>query len=47
MDSSKKREYRIHSTFSVLFILDHIGKPDIKNRLFESWATEIKELAEF
>ncbi len=31
----------------VQFILDHIGKPDIKNRLFEPWATEIRELAEF
>ena len=32
---------------NVQFTLDHIGKPDIKNRLFEPWATEIKELAEF
>jgi len=32
---------------NVQFILDHIGKPDIKNRLFEPWATEIRELAEF
>jgi L-fuconolactonase len=31
----------------VQFILDHIGKPDIKNRFFEPWATEIRELAEF
>jgi L-fuconolactonase len=31
----------------VRFILDHIGKPDIKNHLFEPWATEIRKLAEF
>ena len=31
----------------VQFILDHIGKPDIKNHIFEPWATEIKNLAEF
>lgn len=29
----------------VHFILDHIGKPDIKNQLFEPWKKEIKELA--
>lgn len=27
------------------FILDHIGKPDIKNQLFDPWKTEIKELS--
>jgi L-fuconolactonase len=32
---------------NVRFILDHIGKPDIKNHLFEPWATEIRKLAEF
>jgi L-fuconolactonase len=31
----------------VQFILDHIGKPDIKNQLFEPWKKEIKILAEF
>jgi L-fuconolactonase len=30
----------------VQFILDHIGKPDIKNQLFEPWGREIKELAQ-
>jgi L-fuconolactonase len=30
----------------VLFILDHIGKPDIKNQLFEPWKTELRRLAE-
>ncbi|MDP6379859.1 MAG: amidohydrolase family protein [Phycisphaerae bacterium] len=30
----------------VAFILDHIGKPDIKGRLFEPWGAEIKALAE-
>jgi L-fuconolactonase len=28
------------------FILDHIGKPDIKNQLFEPWKTELKILAD-
>jgi L-fuconolactonase len=32
---------------NVQFILDHIGKPDIKNQLFEPWKQEIKILAEF
>ena len=31
----------------VQFILDHIGKPDIKNQLFEPWKQEIKVLAGF
>lgn len=31
----------------VQFILDHIGKPDIKNQLFEPWKQEIKVLADF
>lgn len=31
----------------VNFILDHIGKPDIKNQLFEPWRTELKTLAQF
>jgi len=30
----------------VRFILDHIGKPDIKNQTFEPWKTELAELAE-
>ena len=29
----------------VRFILDHIGKPDIKNQLFDPWRSELKELA--
>ncbi len=29
------------------FILDHIGKPDIKNQLFEPWKQQIKTLADF
>lgn len=28
------------------FILDHIGKPDIKNQLFEPWRQELRTLAE-
>ncbi|MXY99116.1 amidohydrolase family protein [Candidatus Poribacteria bacterium] len=31
----------------VQFILDHIGKPDIKNRLFDPWRQEIEVLAAF
>ena len=30
----------------VSFILDHIGKPDIKNQVFEPWEKELKLLAE-
>ncbi|HRW09067.1 MAG TPA: amidohydrolase family protein [Caldilineaceae bacterium] len=30
---------------NVPFILDHIGKPDIKDQLFEPWRQEIKTLA--
>jgi L-fuconolactonase len=30
---------------NVQFILDHIGKPDIKHQLFEPWRQEIKALA--
>lgn len=29
------------------FILDHIGKPDIKAQLFEPWKVQIKELSSF
>lgn len=29
------------------FILDHIGKPDIKNRVTEPWKSELKALSEF
>jgi L-fuconolactonase len=32
---------------NVAFILDHIGKPDIKHQLFEPWRQEIKTLAGF
>ena len=31
----------------VQFILDHIGKPDIKNQLFDPWKQEIETLASF
>ena len=31
----------------VQFILDHIGKPDIKNQLFDPWKQEIATLASF
>ena len=31
----------------VQFILDHIGKPDIKNQLFDPWKQEIERLAAF
>jgi L-fuconolactonase len=31
----------------VRFILDHIGKPDIKNQIFEPWRRDIKALSEF
>jgi L-fuconolactonase len=31
----------------VQFILDHIGKPDIKNHLFQPWDSEIRQLAAF
>lgn len=32
---------------NVQFILDHIGKPDIKNHLLEPWKQELKVLADF
>ena len=32
---------------NVQFILDHIGKPDIKNQIFEPWKSEIKTLSRF
>ncbi len=31
----------------VVFILDHIGKPDIKNGLLDPWRADIKTLSEF
>jgi L-fuconolactonase len=31
---------------NVRFILDHIGKPDIKNHLLDPWRQEIKKLSE-
>ena len=30
----------------VAFILDHIGKPDIKGRLFEPWKTDLRTFSE-
>ena len=30
---------------NVPFVLDHIGKPDIKNQLFDPWKTDISSLA--
>lgn len=30
----------------VVFVLDHIGKPDIKNHVLEPWTTQLKTLAE-
>lgn len=32
---------------NVNFILDHIGKPDIKAQLFEPWRSELRTLASF
>ena len=32
---------------NVQFVLDHIGKPDIKNNLMDPWRAEIKTLSEF
>ncbi|MFN8442940.1 MAG: amidohydrolase family protein [Caldilineaceae bacterium] len=32
---------------NVQFILDHIGKPDIRQQIFEPWKSEIKTLAQF
>lgn len=32
---------------NVSFVLDHIGKPDIRNAVIEPWAAQIAELAEF
>lgn len=31
----------------VRFVLDHIGKPDIRNHLQEPWRTELRELSRF
>ena len=31
---------------NVQFVLDHIGKPDIKNHLLQPWDSDIKQLAE-
>jgi L-fuconolactonase len=31
----------------VSFVLDHVGKPDIKNGIMEPWASHISELAAF
>lgn len=32
---------------NVAFVLDHIGKPDIRNGVMEPWAAHIRELASF
>lgn len=32
---------------NVSFILDHIGKPDIKHQLFEPWKSDLKQLSAF
>ena len=32
---------------NVQFILDHIGKPDIRQQIFEPWKSEIRTLAQF
>ena len=31
----------------VSFVLDHVGKPDIKNRVFDSWSKSIDALASY
>jgi L-fuconolactonase len=31
----------------IAFVLDHIGKPDIKHQLLEPWAKELTTLSEF
>lgn len=31
----------------VSFILDHIGKPDIKNQVFDPWKQQLKTLSKF
>ena len=31
----------------VIFILDHLGKPNIKNKIIEPWKTEIKKLSSY
>lgn len=31
----------------VAFVLDHLGKPAVKDRVMEPWATQLQELAEF
>jgi len=35
----------VQSCPGVEFILDHIGKPDIRNAAFQPWATELRKLA--
>lgn len=32
---------------NVTFVIDHIGKPDIKNRITEPWASQMRALADF
>ena len=29
----------------VTFVLDHLGKPDVRNRSFQTWANDLEELA--
>lgn len=48
------RHYQLADTIKLVeqcpevsFILDHIGKPDIKGQLFDPWRAEIKALANF
>lgn len=31
----------------VTFILNHIGRPDIRNQVFDPWKSELKTLSEF
>lgn len=37
----------VESCPNVSFVLDHIGKPDIKAGLMEPWASDLKQLAKF
>ena len=29
----------------VTFVLDHLGKPDVRNKMFQPWANDLKALA--
>ncbi len=37
----------VHKFPEQKFVLDHIGKPDIKNKKTEPWASDIRKLAKF